>query len=1490
MKKVHKLVASILAMLMLLTSTNFAAIAAELADAATEEASKAITTINYGLDGGELPLEGIIDGIDIDWENYVAESTGTKFTRDYTLGLTGKWDDVPTTCTEDRFNFVRESLPDEVPCFAPYTRAEIDASKTKFYVAPNGDDKNPGTIDAPFATPERAVKAVNNLSSKRGGVTVYFRGGLYSLSKSLSFNRKTSGLDEKNLVFFSNYEDEKVTFVGAAAVSGKEFKPANDAKFKAKISSLAQPYIVSVNLKELGFKDMGTWSASTRPSLYVDGAVYEIARWPNGANTSMAQYTGKDAQFGVKNKGYQTTSSETGAAGSGTGGFAFKYSNSRPRNWEFTNNIWMYGYCYAEWTKAHLNVVKFDYDEQIAYGHSGLAYGGKYVKGNTYYYYNIFEELDQPGEWFLDPDTGILYIYPIGQIKDDSVVQLVTTSFDIITTNAAKYTVINEIGFDMGNRAVVYTNDSMYNIVQRCHIKNMANYALTAESAMYCGFIANLIEPNNSIQIYGDSGNSKSFMRDPKRTGNFAQNNYCKRIQVGSAKGNVMSHNLLNGSQGMGLYVNGGGENIVEYNEVVAGPDEQLDAGSIYVNGGATNYGNTIRYNYLNKSTPKMRSSPYCVYLDDISSGQFVYGNILREGRTYLHAGSYNTLYNNFTFGCGDGFNAMQNSNNYNLTAERWNGWVLTGTRYTSGNPGHYSLTWMDRFPYIYYWHSTLIGHRYDFQNNPNYDPTELGDPVGWKLTSPKENVYANNVFLSARLSIETAVREKDEVNRNNYDYNAADVEKFQFVDYERGILDSPDEVWAELCPGVEPLKRNVQFGIVYDPATIPVPMKLGAINPQSPADDGETPILATGVVLKWNEVYGKSSYNVKLAKDPEFKDIVLDQEQQGESVALPELEYDQQYWWTVTTNMWTNKFDQTPVQMPVATFKTMTLEDAENFMELDTSTLEANIAEMRKYIAETPIVEEGSPEAEGYPSDLPLYKAGTKAKMQQLYEETLAKYEAGFKKQREIDEINATVLRDFYMGIEENALPYTVEIGKGSHAFNAEDAAKFKENAVNLGVKYNGDTLVMDGKGTGMLASQQFSVSSGATVKANLLYEKLSGWTGFTFKSANPVSGSFTAMIGYGLVFKPDIIELQRYPKVGNDNGIIQIIQNNEEICRSGVPFDVEASAKSTKDGVHIIVKIDGNTIVDYVDKVAPDAVIGPGYYGFMHNNNNIKTTVSPATGATGGAGDGFVSVVALEKAITEASKFEATITEGAEGEGANYKVGAKAKLKAAIETAKAAKDTVTSKDEVTAAVEALNAVVSDVRINDSNNYTYVLRELDLSLWKNTSPLSIASIEENGGIIAIVPDEGESTNYEFKQLLTSRQMMKFGLKYDNTGNWAAINTRKVTSGVSPTQSRGYFFVIKDDLIEFQKYTDKSKGAILVTIENNNQIVKPGITHEIEVGSVNVEGGVLSKLIVDGETIIEYLDTEEPIYEQGYFSFYVHKDLGRVALSAIADK
>ena len=57
----------------------------------------------------------------------------------------------------------------------PIVAQQADAS-TIFYVAPDGNDTNPGTIDRPLATLAGARDKVRNV---KGDVTVYFRDGYY---------------------------------------------------------------------------------------------------------------------------------------------------------------------------------------------------------------------------------------------------------------------------------------------------------------------------------------------------------------------------------------------------------------------------------------------------------------------------------------------------------------------------------------------------------------------------------------------------------------------------------------------------------------------------------------------------------------------------------------------------------------------------------------------------------------------------------------------------------------------------------------------------------------------------------------------------------------------------------------------------------------------------------------------------------------------------------------------------------------------------------------------------------------------------------------------------------------------------------------------------------------------------------------------------------------------------------------------------------------
>ncbi|HEY9615903.1 MAG TPA: hypothetical protein V6C64_03630, partial [Microcoleaceae cyanobacterium] len=76
------------------------------------------------------------------------------------------------------------------------------SSVTHFYIAPNGNDTNPGTIDRPWASIHHAATVLTV------GDTVYLRGGSYAINQQI--RPKHSGT-EKNWITYISYPGEIAT-------------------------------------------------------------------------------------------------------------------------------------------------------------------------------------------------------------------------------------------------------------------------------------------------------------------------------------------------------------------------------------------------------------------------------------------------------------------------------------------------------------------------------------------------------------------------------------------------------------------------------------------------------------------------------------------------------------------------------------------------------------------------------------------------------------------------------------------------------------------------------------------------------------------------------------------------------------------------------------------------------------------------------------------------------------------------------------------------------------------------------------------------------------------------------------------------------------------------------------------------------------------------------------------------------------------------------
>lgn len=97
------------------------------------------------------------------------------------------------------------------------------AQPAALYVAPDGNDRAEGTIEAPFATLHRARDAVRHLvyQGLDADVVVYVRGGMYYLDAPFALGPQDSGTAEHSILYTA-FEGEQPVLSGGRRITGWE--------------------------------------------------------------------------------------------------------------------------------------------------------------------------------------------------------------------------------------------------------------------------------------------------------------------------------------------------------------------------------------------------------------------------------------------------------------------------------------------------------------------------------------------------------------------------------------------------------------------------------------------------------------------------------------------------------------------------------------------------------------------------------------------------------------------------------------------------------------------------------------------------------------------------------------------------------------------------------------------------------------------------------------------------------------------------------------------------------------------------------------------------------------------------------------------------------------------------------------------------------------------------------------------------------------------
>ncbi len=526
------------------------------------------------------------------------------------------------------------------------------AQSLDLYVATNGNDSWSGRVasptgkgsEGPFATLECARDEIRKL--KRDGVrrpfTVWVRGGTYWIPQTFSLTADDSGTAEAPVVYQS-YGKEKPVLIGGRPITG--FHPYRNAILKADVG--AQGFR-GIYFRQLFFNDHRQI----------------IARYPNFDPEHA--YTGGYAYVAGKPIPMFVARSDDSRN-------QLQYKVSDARTWAHPADGEVIIFPRFNWINQELPIVSVNRETRTI----TLGKDAKYAIRplDRYYVRNLFEELDWPGEWWLDRKTWTLYFWPPSPIAGATIYAPTTGNLIEIEPGAAWIT-IRGFTLEGADSSAVLVRDCLNCLIAGNRIRNIggrlgsnsepgiqSGAGIRIDGGKNCGVVGNDIYDvdNNGIAL---SGGSRDTLEP---AGHYADNNYIHHIGILNGHGSGIyldgvglrvSHNLIHDTTRLGIFA-GCADCMIEYNHIRDTNLETEDTGGIYLYGmGWSNRGNVIRYNFIEDTLgygrrENMWISPYfssAIYLDETASGVQVYGNILVRaplGGVKMHGGRDNVIENN---------------------------------------------------------------------------------------------------------------------------------------------------------------------------------------------------------------------------------------------------------------------------------------------------------------------------------------------------------------------------------------------------------------------------------------------------------------------------------------------------------------------------------------------------------------------------------------------------------------------------------------------------------------------------------------------------------------------------------------------------------------------------------------------------------------------------------------------------------------------------
>lgn len=266
----------------------------------------------------------------------------------------------------------------------PSAAGATGLANPRFFVSPAGSDRNPGTLQKPFATLARARDVVRaKIPKMTGDIVVTFAGGTYPIANTVVFGPEDSATGTHRIIYRAA-PGEKPVFTGGVVVGG--WTSYKDGIWKAPLNRNEKLRALYVNDRRAimaksgrGIRAQGGWGTYTVTAGQAPWA------WQSGTTADGVKYNGADIPVIAHN----------------------------PLDVEIENQ--------TTWNKNFIGVreITTEGDKRVfklqqPYGAIAqqIGWNAGLTLNSEHIIHNAFELLDKPGEFYFDRTEQTLYYIP----------------------------------------------------------------------------------------------------------------------------------------------------------------------------------------------------------------------------------------------------------------------------------------------------------------------------------------------------------------------------------------------------------------------------------------------------------------------------------------------------------------------------------------------------------------------------------------------------------------------------------------------------------------------------------------------------------------------------------------------------------------------------------------------------------------------------------------------------------------------------------------------------------------------------------------------------------------------------------------------------------------------------------------------------------------------------------------------------------------------